>query len=138
MTNVLILGAGGQIARHVVRLLDDHKAIRATLYVRAAGTLDGIDTSGMTVIEGDVANSGQLASAMKGQDIVYANLAGELDELAVKVIGAMNAAGVKRLIFVTSLGIYDEVPGAFGQWNKRTIGASLRPYRKVSAIVLVA
>jgi NAD(P)H-binding len=35
----------------------------------------------------------------------------------------MKAAGSKRLIFVTSLGIYDEVPGRFGEWNRRQIGA---------------
>ena len=30
----------------------------------------------------------------------------------------MTAAGVPRLIFVSALGIYDEVPGAFGAWNR--------------------
>ncbi|MGI8568538.1 MAG: hypothetical protein ACR2KT_05465 [Methylocella sp.] len=34
MTNVLILGAGGQIARHVVRFLRDHQSIRPTLFLR--------------------------------------------------------------------------------------------------------
>ena len=29
----------------------------------------------------------------------------------------MKACDVKRLIFVLSLGIYDEVPGKFGEWN---------------------
>ncbi len=48
---------------------------------------------------------------MQGQDIVYANLTGEdLDIQANSVIAAMKACDVKRLIFVLSLGIYDEVP----------------------------
>jgi hypothetical protein len=38
-------------------------------------------------------------------------------------------AGVQRLIFITSLGIYDEVPGRFGEWNRRQIGPSLGLYR---------
>ncbi len=48
---------------------------------------------------------------MQGQDVVYANLTGEdLDIQANSVIAAMKACDVKRLIFVLSLGIYDEVP----------------------------
>jgi uncharacterized protein YbjT (DUF2867 family) len=41
----------------------------------------------------------------------------------------MTAAGVQRLVFITSLGIYDEVPGRFGDWNRRQIGPVLGPYR---------
>ena len=36
---------------------------------------------------------------------------------------------MKRLIFVLSLGIYDEVPGKFGEWNNATIGEDLKPFR---------
>jgi len=28
------------------------------------------------------------------------------------------------------LGIYDEVPGKFGEWNKATIGDDLKPFRR--------
>ena len=42
----------------------------------------------------------------------------------------MKAVGVKRLIFVLSLGIYDEVPGLFGDWNHAIIGADLKPFRR--------
>ena len=41
----------------------------------------------------------------------------------------MTTAGVQRLIFITALGIYDEVPGRFGEWNRRQIGPMLGPYR---------
>jgi hypothetical protein len=37
----------------------------------------------------------------------------------------MKDAGVKRVIFIAALAIYDEVPGKFGAWNRRNIGASL-------------
>lgn len=38
------------------------------------------------------------------------------------MIAAMKACDVKRLIFVLSLGIYDEVRGKFGEWNNAVIG----------------
>jgi hypothetical protein len=47
----------------------------------------------------------------------------------------MNAAGVQRLIFVASLGIYDEVPGKFGTWNRRQIGAYLPPFRRAADLI---
>ena len=42
---------------------------------------------------------------------------------------------VKRLIFVTALGIYDEVPGEFGQWIKTQIGDQLSTYRKAEILL---
>ena len=65
-----------------------------------------------------------LAEAVRGQDIVYANLAGDIDTQAHRIVDVMTAEGVQRLIFVTALGIYQEVPGEFGRWNRQTIGAS--------------
>ncbi|MDH6670908.1 uncharacterized protein YbjT (DUF2867 family) [Paenibacillus sp. LBL] len=54
----------------------------------------------------------------------------DLEDQAKAIVDAMESTGVKRLIFISSLGIYDEVPGDFGKWNNRTIGEYLGPYRK--------
>lgn len=47
----------------------------------------------------------------------------------------MQAEGVKRLVFVLSLGIYDEVPGKFGEWNNGIIGEELKPYRRAADVI---
>ena len=52
-----------------------------------------------------------------------------MDVQAAGIVESMRAAGVQRLIFISSLGIYDEVPGRFGEWNRRQIGPVLGPYR---------
>ena len=62
-------------------------------------------------VEGDVLNVSALQAAMQGQDVVYANLAGDMKRQAEFIVEAMNAAGLKRLIFISSMGIYGEVPG---------------------------
>ena len=130
MTKVLILGASGQIARHVISNLANDDRIDMTLFVRNARRLAN-RPAGASVVQGDVLDRAVLDEAMAGQDLVYANLTGDdLDDQARRVIASMQAAGVKRLIFVLSLGIYDEVPGAFGQWNRQTIGAELKPFRR--------
>jgi uncharacterized protein YbjT (DUF2867 family) len=45
------------------------------------------------------------------------------------------AAGVARLIFVASIGIYDEVPGKFGAWSRQQIGAYLPPFRRAADLI---
>jgi uncharacterized protein YbjT (DUF2867 family) len=47
----------------------------------------------------------------------------------------MDDEAVKRLIFVTSLGIYKKVPGKFGEWNEAIIGADLVRYRQAADII---
>jgi len=58
---------------------------------------------------------------MAGQDIVYANLSGDLEAMATNIVRAMDETGVKKLIFISSIGIYD-VP----------LGPVLKPYRKAA------
>ncbi len=135
MTNLLIIGASGAIARHVIEFLHGNESLKTTLYLRNASRLSDLDTTGMRIVEGDVTDTAKLAGAMAGQDIVYANLTGDMDVLAKGVLDAMQQAGVKRLIFVTSLGIYDEVPGKFGEWNRREIGAYLPPFRRAADLI---
>ena len=65
---------------------------------------------------------------MTDQDVVYANLAGQLEQQAQAIVQAMHKTGLKRLIFVSSMGIYDEVPG-------ERHGSILDPYRKSAKII---
>lgn len=48
------------------------------------------------------------------------------------MIDALRASNVKRLTFALSLGIYDEIPGKFGQWNHELIGEPLKHYRRTA------
>lgn len=135
MTKVLILGANGQIARWVVQMLGQQHAIEQTLLVRNPATLSGNEPVNAKVVIGDVMDKKLLPRIMEGQDVVYANLAGDVDAQTAHILAAMQAKGIKRLIFINSLGIYDEVPGPFGEWNRREIGQYLPPYRKSADLI---
>ena len=135
MKNILVLGARGKIARHAIDLLLKKKDYNLTLYLRKAKRLGKIDSNRVRVIEGDVLDFKTLKKAMEGQDVVYANLDGELEKQAKNILKAMSEWGIKRLIFITSLGIYDEVPGKFGAWNKKMIGKYLGQYRKAADVI---
>lgn len=77
-------------------------------------------------------DAAKLKVAVADQDIVYANLASDVDVQAAAIIAAMKEAGTGKLIVCTTLGIYDEVPGKFGAWNNREVGAYFPPYRKTA------
>lgn len=48
---------------------------------------------------------------MQGQDVVYCAISGEaLPQIAENIVAAMSACGVKRLIFMGAVGIYNEIP----------------------------
>ena len=133
MKNILILGASGQIAQWVIKTMAGNQEIHQTLLLRDPGKLTGEEPANARLVIGNALDMKLLKSAMVGQDIVYANLTGEdIDAQARSVITAMKAVGVKRLVFVLSLGIYDEVPGKFGAWNKAIIGEELKPFRRAA------
>lgn len=133
MSKILILGASGQIAQWVVKALANRPGTALTLLLRNPRRLTGHEPANARIIVGNALDKTLLKDAMAGQDIVYANLTGDdLDKQAKAVIAAMQASGVKRLVFVLSLGIYDEVPGAFGDWNRATIGEELKPFRRAA------
>ncbi len=126
MTRVLILGANGQLARNTTRVFLEKTDVTLTLYLRRASRLRNPDPGRVKIVEGDVLDSGPLRAAMQGQDVVYANLAGDMARQARAITDAMHALGLKRLIFVSSMGIYGEVPG-------ETYRSALDPYRDSAA-----
>ena len=128
MTNVLVLGANGQLARNTTRVFLRDTDARLTLYLRRASRLGNPDPARVKVVEGDVLDRPTLTAAMKGQDVVYANLAGSMKQQAECIVDAMHAASLKRLIFISSMGIYGEVPG-------ERYSSVLDPYRDSAAVI---
>jgi len=124
MKNVIILGASGNIARHVIHILVKKDDINLTLFLRDRRRLGNRDVSKCRVIEGDVLNINQLKAAIAGQDVVYANLAGDLEAMAQNIVRAMDETGVKKLIFISSIGIYDT-----------PLRPVLKPYRKAADVI---
>ncbi|EHO52080.1 NAD(P)H-binding protein [Lentilactobacillus kisonensis] len=125
MTNVIILGANGQIAKLVRQRLLSETNAQLTLYLRNVQRISDIDSKRERVIEGDVNDTAKLTAAIGDQDIVYANLGGEFEPMAQSIVKAMATNDVKRLIYITGLGLYHEVPGEFGRWVEASVGTDV-------------
>jgi len=139
MKKVLILGASGSIATLVEENLIEDSQVQMTLLVRHPERLTAAirNDSRVTVVVADVIkDTVTLTQAMRGQDLVYANLYGaNLKQQGQAVVQAMQAAKVNRLIWISANGIYGEVPGKYGKWNQQMLGSTLDAYAAGAKVV---
>jgi len=107
-----------------IDILVKKEDLNLTLFLRNAHRLRNTDVSKCHIIEGDVLNSRQLSEAIAGQDIVYVNLAGDLEQMAKNIVKTMDEKKVRKIIFISSIGIYDS-----------PLKPVLIPYRKAADVI---
>jgi putative NADH-flavin reductase len=109
---VVILGATGRTGRELVKqaLELGHDV---TAFVRDAAKM-GIRHERLSVVEGNMLDAESLLRAIEGQDAVLSALGSpglgpstDLSQGTANIISAMGSAGVKRLIFESTIGIGD-------------------------------
>ncbi|WP_409499915.1 NAD(P)H-binding protein [Mannheimia glucosida] len=127
MKQILILGASGSLANVVIPELLKDDNVQLTLFVRRPQSVAKFQSERVKIVQGDVLDFHALTQAMQGVDAVYAGLAGDLKAMAENMVKAMNNAQVKRLVWISSMGIYGET----GEDH----GAILEPYRQSAAVI---
>lgn len=124
MKKLIVIGASGSLAKYVIESLKELKDVQLTLFVRNKYKLSKSISENCTIVEGDAMNFSQLKEAIQGQDIVYVNLAGNLEIMSTNIVRAMQQTGVNRIIAISSIGIY-ETP----------LRSILIPYRKLADVI---
>jgi len=119
MKNVIVIGASGSLAKCVIDTLQKVSDVHLTLLARNKSRI--ADTSNCSVVEADVLDYNNLKNAISGQDIVYVNLAGDLETMAKNIVKAMQETNIKRIIAISSIGIYES-----------PLKSVLIPYRKLA------
>lgn len=127
MKKVIVIGASGSLAPYVIEALKQLQNVELTLFVRNKNRLSNSAADGCTVIEGDAMNYSSVKNAIAGHQIVYVNLAGNLATMTTNIVKAMNETSVKRIIAISSIGIY-----------KTPLKSVLIPYRKLADIIEAA
>ena len=98
--------------------------IALTLFARNTNRLSIWVNEGCTIVQGDAMNFMEVKNAIIGQDMVYINLAGNLEMMAKNIVKAMQANAVKRVIAISSIGIYN-IP----------LKSVLIPYKKLADVI---
>ena len=122
MKKVIIIGASGSLAQYVIEALQKLDNVVLTLFARSS-IAPGL-SEGNSIVKADVMDYEKFKNAISGQDIVYVNLAGNLEAMAKNIVRAMKETGVKRIIAISSIGIY-EIP----------LKSVLVPYRKLADVI---
>lgn len=133
MKKVLIVGATGTIGGVVRQTLLNETDNQLTLFARSANRLKTSERE--SVIAGDVTKDSDLDKAIAGQDVVFVALSGSLGRFAQKIVAAMDRNKVSRLLFITSMGIYDEIPASVGASGNSSSNPMLRTYREAADVV---
>jgi uncharacterized protein YbjT (DUF2867 family) len=124
MRKVLVIGATGSLAQYVITALKQIDNVALTLFVRNKSRLQISARQGCTIIEGDAMQFENVKNAVADHDIVYVNLAGNLEAMTNNIVKAMQATGTRRIIAISSIGIYDT-----------PLRSVLVPYRKLADII---
>ncbi|MFP3595347.1 NAD(P)H-binding protein [Chryseobacterium sp. SIMBA_029] len=124
MKKVLIIGAAGSLAEYVIEGSKHLENTSLTLFVRNKNKLSKELSDSCEVIEGDAQRYEDIKNAVKGKDIVYINLAGDLETMTGNIIKAMQEEHVRRVIAISSIGIYDQ-----------PLRSVLAPYRKLADLI---
>lgn len=126
MQKILILGASGSVASVLIPSLLARDDVALTLFVRNPASVKQFAQKAQ-IIQGDVLDLPALNQAMAGQDVVYAGLSGNLEPMAENVIKAIQNQSVKQLIWISSMGIYNE--------TGENHGSVLDPYKKSAQVI---
>lgn len=121
---IIVLGATGSLGRVVVEESRTLQDTEFTLFVRNRGRLPASLATGFNVVEGDALDYEQLRDAIAGHDLVYVNLAGDLETMGNNIARAMKETGVRRVVAISSIGIYDT-----------PLRPVLVPYRRLADII---
>ena len=130
---ILIIGATGSIGSRLRKTLLEKTNYKLTLFSTRANTLQ-INPNREVAVSGNVNNKRDLARVIPNQDVVFAALSGNLGMMAKNIVEAMNQTTTRRLIFISSMGIYNEIPRSIGGGNLNE-NSMLRPYREAADVI---
>ena len=109
---ILVFGASGGTGRVLVtQALDQGHVV--TAFVRDPAKIDDVKHANLSVVRGDVLNPSDVGNAVTGQDAVLVTIGAGPKRSTIRedstrtIVTAMQDAGVKRLVCMSSLGVGD-------------------------------
>lgn len=116
-----IIGAAGQIPGFLIPRVLEETDFKLTLAGRKVSQRLSYQDDRIRYVDGDMSRLDNVRQALEDADVVFVNEASPA--LLEPTIAVMKEKGIRRLIVAGVLGVYDEVVGDFGRWNKAMIGA---------------
>ena len=109
---ILVFGASGGTGRELVTQALD-QGHQVTAFVRDPAKIGDVQHANLSVVSGDVLNPSDVANAVAGQEAVLVAIGAGPKRTTIRqegtrtIVTAMQEAGVKRLVCMSSLGVGD-------------------------------
>lgn len=133
---ILIIGASGSIGQVTRKYFIQHSSDYLTLMARHTTNLQkDFNPKREQIFSGDALDKHQLQAALKNQEVVFAAVSGQISQIAQALVEQMPRAHVQRLIFITSMGIYNEIPPTVEIGGNLKDNPALKPYRQAADII---
>ena len=114
MKKVVIFGAAGHTGKYITQKMKSEESIEVTAFVRNPDKFGDMDVEGVNIIQGDALNKEDVKKAMEGQDVLLCSLEGDVLTMAQNIVAVLEETSVKRIIWVTGMGIHNEIKGPRG------------------------
>ena len=135
MRKVLIFGASGTFGKALVHRLECENELHLTLVSRHASSCFQ-ESERCHVVDCDATKLEDLEKVMKGCDAVYCAISGDdLPLAAENIVSAMNKLGLRRLILMGAVGIYNEIPADMDDEDNVKNNPDQVPNRKAADVV---
>ena len=82
MKKVVIFGTAGHTGKYITRKMQSMEDVQLTVFVRNPAKFEGMDMTGVQIIQGDALNADDVKKAMAGQDILLCSLEGDVLTMA--------------------------------------------------------
>lgn len=115
MKNIAVLGASGHTGKYIIRKFKQLQDVKLTLFVRNADKLSAQEKENAVVVTGDALNPADVKRVMEGQDVLLCSLEGDVLTMSKNIIAALPDTSVKRIIWITGMGIHGEITGIRGK-----------------------
>ncbi|KAA2261943.1 NAD(P)H-binding protein [Solihabitans fulvus] len=112
---ILITGATGHIGRELSRELDD-RAVPFRVLVRDPARATALPARAERVV-GDLDDPATLAPALDGVDALFLLTPGIGTDQAADIVAAAKAAGVRRIVHLSSSNVLGDPMPAMGRWH---------------------
>lgn len=134
MMKLIVFGATGGVGQEFVKMAvaEGHEV---TAFVRTPEKLQ--TKSGVTIITGDAFDPKAVADAIVGHDAVVSCIGStegpekhtSIEKMGRNIADGMEAAGVKRIVYCASAGVFGEIPGIAGKLVMKMLEKPLKDHR---------
>ena len=114
MKKIVIFGAAGHTGKYLTRKMQSLPDASVTAFVRDPAKFGDMNLTGVDVLQGNALVAEDVRRAMDGQDILLCSLEGDVLTMAKNIVAALETTSVKRIIWITGVGIHHEITGMRG------------------------